>query len=101
MQDQMVTESMGHIVDRTRENLAPSDMMISRTRRLLMNAARAYSNDGTLPSSAKNPEHYSNVRGGQLITQEGADWVKAYSNHVAAAPLQIGDPLARHSDKPG
>jgi hypothetical protein len=40
-QDQAVTESMGGITDHAFENLAPSDLMIARTRRRLLRAARA------------------------------------------------------------
>jgi phthalate 4,5-dioxygenase len=38
-QDQAVTESMGGITDHGFENLAPSDLMIARTRRRLLRAA--------------------------------------------------------------
>jgi hypothetical protein len=41
MQDQAITESMGEIVDHSFEHLAPSDQMITRTRRRLLLAARA------------------------------------------------------------
>jgi hypothetical protein len=36
MQDQAITESMGEIVDHSFEHLAPSDQMITRTRRRLL-----------------------------------------------------------------
>jgi hypothetical protein len=45
-QDQAVTESMGGITDHGFENLAPSDLMIARTRRRLLRAARAFAKDG-------------------------------------------------------
>ena len=41
LQDQAITESMGPIVDHACEHLAPSDQMITRTRRRLLMAARA------------------------------------------------------------
>jgi len=41
LQDQAITESMGPIVDHTFEHLAPSDRMITHTRRRLLMAARA------------------------------------------------------------
>ena len=41
LQDQAVTESMGAILDHSFEHLAPSDLMITRTRRRLLLAARA------------------------------------------------------------
>ena len=40
LQDQAITESMGPIVDHELEHLAPSDQMITRTRRRLLMAAR-------------------------------------------------------------
>jgi phthalate 4,5-dioxygenase len=48
-QDQAVTESMGPITDHDFENLGPSDIMIARTRRRLLRAARAFAKDGTVP----------------------------------------------------
>ena len=47
MQDQAITESMGPIVDHSFEHLAPSDQMITRTRRRLLLAARALRDKGT------------------------------------------------------
>ncbi len=41
-QDMAMTESMGAIVDRTIEHLAPTDRMITMTRRRLLKAARAF-----------------------------------------------------------
>ena len=41
LQDQLVTESMGPIVDRNNEHLAPSDIMITRVRRRIGAAALA------------------------------------------------------------
>ncbi len=42
LQDQAVQESMGAITDHTFEHLAPSDQMITQTRRRLIRAARAF-----------------------------------------------------------
>ena len=88
LQDQAVAESMGEIVDRTEEHLAPSDQMITRTRRHIVKAAQAYAKDGTLPKSATDPSVYRSVRGGQFVTQEGADWVESYQHKIATAPLK-------------
>jgi hypothetical protein len=46
LQDQAITESMGPIVDHEWEHLAPSDQMITRTRRRLLMAARALRDQG-------------------------------------------------------
>ena len=94
MQDQMVTESMGAIVDRTREHPGPSDLMIARTRRALIRAAQAYAETGTLPAPATSPELYAKVRGGQYFTPAGADWIAAYHDQIAAHPLKLEDARA-------
>jgi len=49
LQDQAITESMGPITDHAFEHLAPSDQMITRTRRRLLMAARALRDKGVLP----------------------------------------------------
>ena len=49
LQDQAITESMGPITDHGFEHLAPSDQMITRTRRRLLIAARALRDQGTCP----------------------------------------------------
>ena len=48
-QDQAVQESMGPIVDRTKENLTASDMAIVATRRLLIQAAQTVADGGDPP----------------------------------------------------
>ena len=58
MQDQAITESMGPIVDHGFEHLAPSDQMITRTRRRLLLAARAL-RDGPVPPGVDAPEVYA------------------------------------------
>jgi phthalate 4,5-dioxygenase len=55
MQDQAITESMGPIVDHSFEHLAPSDQMITRTRRRLLLAARALRDHGTAPRASTRP----------------------------------------------
>jgi phthalate 4,5-dioxygenase oxygenase subunit len=88
LQDQAMCESMGSILDRTEEHLAPSDVMITRTRRHIVRAAQAFAEKGVLPKSALDPSVYRDVRGGQFVTKEGADWVQSYQDKVANAPLK-------------
>jgi hypothetical protein len=45
-QDQAVTESMGPIYDRTQEHLGTSDRMVIRTRKRLLDAAKALRDKG-------------------------------------------------------
>jgi phthalate 4,5-dioxygenase len=56
-QDQAVTESMGPITDHECENLEPSDIMIARTRRCLLRAARAFAKDGKVPPRRRRAGH--------------------------------------------
>jgi len=88
LQDQAMCESMGDILDRTEEHLAPSDVMVTRTRRHIVRAAQAFAEKGVLPKSATDPSVYRYVRGGQFITKADADWVKSYEEKVANAPLK-------------
>jgi phenylpropionate dioxygenase-like ring-hydroxylating dioxygenase large terminal subunit len=78
LQDQAVTESMGAIVDRTREHLGTSDQMIMRTRRALLRAVRALLDDGTVPAGVDRPDIYFGVRSGEMLTTEGSDWLERY-----------------------
>ncbi len=50
LQDQAITESMGGVVDHELEHLAPSDQMITRTRRRLLMAA----SPSTAPAATRN-----------------------------------------------
>ena len=52
-QDQPVQESMGYIVDRTKENLSTADMAIVHTRRLLLQAACTVAEQETHRVSAR------------------------------------------------
>jgi phthalate 4,5-dioxygenase len=78
LQDQAVTESMGPIYDRSQEHLGTSDAMIIRTRRRLIEAARALREQGTLPPGADDPHVYA-VRSGGAVIPRGVSWVEATS----------------------
>ena len=79
MQDQAITESMGEIVDHSWEHLAPSDQMITRTRRRLLLAARELRDRGTLPPGVDDPALYQKIRSGERILK-AADWQAAYED---------------------
>ncbi len=55
LQDQAVTESMGPVYDRTREHLGTSDAMVIRTRKRLLDAARALRDRGQIPPGVDDP----------------------------------------------
>jgi hypothetical protein len=84
-QDQAVTESMGGITDHAFENLAPSDLMIARTRRRLFRAARALAKDGTVPPCVDEPEIYTAVRSGDFLADKKIAWRDAYEMQMRAA----------------
>jgi phenylpropionate dioxygenase-like ring-hydroxylating dioxygenase large terminal subunit len=85
MQDQAITESMGDIVDHAFEHLAPSDQMITRTRRRLLMAARALREKGAVPPGVDDPGIYMQARSGEAVLAAD-DWQAAYRDrlpHVA------------------
>ena len=81
MQDQAITESMGDIVDHTFEHLAPSDQMITRTRRRLLMAARAWRDRAEVPPCVDAPETYRQVRSGECVLA-ASDWQEAYADRM-------------------
>jgi phthalate 4,5-dioxygenase len=76
LQDQAVTESMGAVYDRTQEHLGSSDQMVIRTRKRLVDAARALRDHGTVPPGVDDPAVYQ-VRSGGAILPRGANWLEA------------------------
>lgn len=90
MQDQAVTESMGPITDRTREQLAPSDLMIARTRRRLLKAARALAADGAQPPGVDDPFVYRQARSGDMLVDGNAGWQETYEAKIREA-VRLGE----------
>ncbi len=87
LQDQMVTESMGGITDHTWEHLAPSDLMITKTRRRLIAAALAFEKDGTPPPGVDDPEVAATARGGSFSSSKELDWKQAYAARIKSDVL--------------
>ena len=85
LQDQAVTESMGPILDHTLEHLAPSDQMITRTRRRLLMAARALRDKQTPPPGVDNVEVFRDARGGYFLSGDNTGWQDAYAEQLAGA----------------
>ncbi len=56
MQNASLQESMGPVVDRTKENLVSTDNGIIMARHRLLRAAKAFADKGTLPPG-RDPEH--------------------------------------------
>ncbi|HVI61416.1 MAG TPA: (2Fe-2S)-binding protein, partial [Bradyrhizobium sp.] len=84
LQDQAITESMGPIVDHAWEHLAPSDQMITRTRRRLLMAARALRDQGIAPPGAEDASVYRAARSGYFVSDDKSEWQQVYANQVAA-----------------
>jgi phthalate 4,5-dioxygenase len=94
LQDQAITESMGPIVDHSFEHLAPSDQMITRTRRRLLIAARALRDGGELPPGAQNAEVYRRARGGHFVSDDKSPWQQVYARKLAASLRPAADSAA-------
>jgi hypothetical protein len=84
LQDTAMTESMGPMVDHAFEHLAVSDLMITRTRRRLVLAARAAA-DGILPNGIDHPELYGGARGGDFLASASVGWLEAYTAEMRNA----------------
>jgi hypothetical protein len=96
LQDQAVTESMGPVTDHAFEHLGPSDRMITRTRRRLLLAARAWQEQGTPPPGVDEPALFLEARSGYFVAGNGVDWRDAYAEQVRgaarpAAPRQAAE----------
>ncbi|MGA8226469.1 MAG: Rieske 2Fe-2S domain-containing protein [Xanthobacteraceae bacterium] len=89
LQDQAITESMGGIVDHEHENLAISDLMITRTRRRILRAVQAHV-EGIVPPGVDNPETYQGARGGDFASSASLDWLRAYSDEMRASNNPTG-----------
>ena len=83
-QDQAVTESMGPIVNRGKEHLAPSDRMIMVTRRRLIEAAKGLRDAKTIPPGAHEPSLYTSVAGGYFLAPAGRPLAEVYDEQLAA-----------------
>jgi len=97
LQDQAICESMGPIVGHTFEHLAPSDIMITRTRRRLLRAARALREEGMLPPGIEDAEVYRRARSGYLISDsipaDAEAWQELYGRLYAEAVHPQPGPL--------
>jgi phenylpropionate dioxygenase-like ring-hydroxylating dioxygenase large terminal subunit len=91
-QDRAITASMGHIYDRTNEHLGQTDLGIIRTRRRLLDAAKALAAKGEVPPGVNNPEAYR-VRTGEIFLPEDADWLEE-TKELRAAPVEKSTVLA-------
>lgn len=93
LQDQAIQENMGAIIDRTRETLASSDLMVALTRRAMLQALRAHQTTGELPPVLDNPNLCRGARSGDVLSPSSTDWQEAY----AAAMTELANRATRHA----
>jgi phthalate 4,5-dioxygenase oxygenase subunit len=88
LQDVCVTENEGPapILDRTKENLCSGDLSVIKARQMLLDAARALRQDGTIPPGARDPGVYR-VRGCSAVVPDDIDWVEGVREAVMVPPL--------------
>ncbi|HWP58590.1 MAG TPA: Rieske 2Fe-2S domain-containing protein [Candidatus Acidoferrales bacterium] len=81
-QDLAVQESMGPIVDRSREHLGSTDKAIIMCRRVLLDAIRDVQN-GKDPAGA-DPGTYRKIRPADIMLPKEARWQEAAQQHLIA-----------------
>jgi phenylpropionate dioxygenase-like ring-hydroxylating dioxygenase large terminal subunit len=84
MQDASLQESMGPIVDRTKENLVNTDNGIIMARHRLMRAARALAEKGVLPPGREH-EH-QRVRSAAVVLPPDQAFIEAAAEALRARP---------------
>ncbi len=94
-QDQMTSESMGSILDRSFEHLAPSDRMIIQTRKRLLLSARAMAKDGTTPPGSRDGDAYFDVRSGYYVAPKDADFLETYRARLSVLRHPVARPCAQ------
>jgi phthalate 4,5-dioxygenase len=70
-QDRAVQESMGPIVDRSRENLGPADKAVVATRKLLLEAMETVERGGDPPGVGAS---YYEARAAELVLPKAENW---------------------------
>ncbi len=77
LEDVALQESQGTIMDRTREHLGSSDQFVTRTRRLLIRAAKQHQTSGEVFPATDTP--LRDVRAMAIDIADGEDWRTATS----------------------
>ncbi len=89
-QDRAVQESMGPIVDRSRENLGPADKAVVATRKLLLEAMEIVERGGDPPGVGTS---YYEARAAELVLPKADNWRSALLPKMN--PSTIGAGAAR------
>jgi phthalate 4,5-dioxygenase oxygenase subunit len=87
LQDVCVTENEGPgpILDRTKEHLCSGDLSIIKARIMLLDAAQALRERGTIPPGAREPGVYR-VRGCSTVVADDVNWVEGVKEAVTVPP---------------
>jgi hypothetical protein len=83
-QDRAVQESMGRIVDRSKEHLGPADKAIIQARRLLIEAVKTVQAGGT-PRGVEAT--YYTLRAAEGVIPREADWHEFLTPEMAAGAI--------------
>ena len=82
-QDNAIGGTMDTITDRTFEQLAPSDVMVTRMRRQLLRLVQAYKKDKSTPlPGVDDPSAYRGHRAGNFISPNGKPFREAYEEII-------------------
>lgn len=87
LQDVCVTENEGPtpILDRTKENLCAGDLSVIKARRMLLEAAHALRQNGTIPIGARDPGVYR-MRGCSTLVPDTVDWIEGVREAITVPP---------------
>jgi phenylpropionate dioxygenase-like ring-hydroxylating dioxygenase large terminal subunit len=83
-QDRAIQESMGRVVDRSKEHLGPADKAIIQARRLLLGAVKTVQEGGT--PRGINPSYYT-LRASEGVLARDADWREVLTPEMATAEI--------------
>jgi phthalate 4,5-dioxygenase len=75
---------MGPITDHSKEHLGPGDVMIARTRRRALQAARAFA-EGQPAPGLDHPEVLMGARSGFFEMDASVEWQAAYAEKMCTA----------------
>ncbi len=83
-QDRAIQESMGRVVDRSREHLGPADKAVIQARRLLLQAVKTVAEGGT-PRGVE-PTYYA-LRASEGVVPRDADWREILTPEMAGTEI--------------
>jgi phenylpropionate dioxygenase-like ring-hydroxylating dioxygenase large terminal subunit len=84
-QDRAIQESMGRVVDRSREHLGPADKAVIQARRLLLEAVKTTGAGGT-PRGVEPT--YSALRAAEGVVPRDADWRELLTPDMAGTKIE-------------